>query len=372
MLNPGTRRRGAPIVDDRRLSGSVQTPVLIAATILGLWICWQLTLPFLSVLVWALTLAVLFAPLQLWLEARLGRPGLAAALCVLVVALLVALPVVFVGQRLIQESILGAELVRGKVESGEWLRALEARPRLAPVAQWVRQSIDLPGTIQAFVGWMSAAAGSVLRGSAIQLAAVGLTFYLFYYLLRDRVAALQVLRSASPLSRVDMDRLLERLGDTISATVYGTLAVALIQGLLGGLMFWWLGLPAPLFWGVVMALLSVIPVLGAFIIWVPAALFLLLAGQWGRALILALWGGIVVGGVDNLLRPMLVGRRLHQHTLVAFISVVGGLLLFGASGLILGPLTFTLTAVLLESWRKPPEDPPRLSPDGPWPPKSDR
>ena len=148
-----------------------------------------------------------------------------------------------------------------------------------------------------------------------------------------------------------MDRLFARVGDTIYATIYGTLAVSAVQGLLGGLMFWWLGLPAPLLWGVVMALLAVVPVLGAFVVWIPAALFLALDGSWGKALILTVWGMIVVGGIDNLLRPILVGNRLKLHTILAFMSVVGGLILFGSAGLILGPLALTVTTVLLGIWR---------------------
>jgi predicted PurR-regulated permease PerM len=131
----------------------------------------------------------------------------------------------------------------------------------------------------------------------------------------------------------------------------GTLAVSAAQGLLGGLMFWWLGLSAPLLWGVMMALLAVVPVLGAWVVWIPAALFLALEGSWGKTLILAVWGGAVVGTIDNLLRPILVGKRLKVHTVLAFISLVGGLIVFGASGLILGPVVLTITTVLLEIWR---------------------
>ena len=116
-------------------------------------------------------------------------------------------------------------------------------------------------------------------------------------------------------------------------------------------MFWWLGLPAPLLWGVVMALLAVVPVLGAFVVWIPAALFLAMEGSWGKALILTVWGAVVVGTIDNLLRPFLVGKRLKLHTILAFISVVGGLILFGPAGLILGPVALTVTTVLLEIWR---------------------
>ena len=148
-----------------------------------------------------------------------------------------------------------------------------------------------------------------------------------------------------------MDRLFSRVGDTVHATMYGTLAVAVIQGTLGGLMFWWLDLPAPLLWGLVMGVLAIVPVLGAFVVWIPAAVFLALDGSWGKALILALWGGVLVGGIDNVIYPILVGNRLRLHTIPAFMAIVGGLIVFGPSGVILGPMTLTVTVLLLEIWR---------------------
>jgi len=109
-------------------------------------------------------------------------------------------------------------------------------------------------------------------------------------------------------------------------------------------------LSAPLLWGIVMALLAVVPVLGAFIIWIPAAVFMVLEGSGGKALLLILWGTFVVGGIDNLLYPILVGTQLKMHTVLAFVSLVGGLIVFGPSGLILGPVIFTVTRILLEIW----------------------
>ena len=147
-----------------------------------------------------------------------------------------------------------------------------------------------------------------------------------------------------------MNRIFEEIGNTIHATVYGTFIVAIVQGTLGGLMFWWLGLPSPMLWGVVMAILAIVPVLGAFIIWIPAAIFLLLIGSEGKALLLTIWGAVVIGWIDNLLYPMLVGSRLKLHTILAFVSIVGGLIVFGPTGLLLGPIMFTITRILLEIW----------------------
>jgi predicted PurR-regulated permease PerM len=116
-------------------------------------------------------------------------------------------------------------------------------------------------------------------------------------------------------------------------------------------MFWWLGLPAPLLWGVVMGLLAIVPVFGAFVVWIPAAAFLALDGHWARAAILTVWGGVVIGWIDNILYPMLVGNRLRLHTVAAFVAVVGGLTVFGVSGVVLGPLIVATTLTLLQIWQ---------------------
>lgn len=329
-------------------AGHVRTLVVLAATGFGVYLCYRLALPFLPALVWALALAVLFSPFHRWLESKVPHPSAAALLSVGLIGLLVAVPATFVAQRLVVESAKAAELVGAKVQSGEWRRVINREPRLAAVAGEIDRQMDLPGTANALAAWLSGAAGSIVKGSVYQVLGFVLTFYLLFFLLRDRRAALRGLRSLMPLPAVEMDRLLVRVGDTIHATLYGTLAVSALQGLLGGLMFWWLGLAAPLFWGVMMALLAVVPVLGAFIVWVPAALFLAVEGSWGKALILVVWGMLVVGTIDNLLRPVLVGNRLKLHTVLAFISVVGGLMQFGPAGLILGPVVLTITMVLLE------------------------
>ena len=136
--------------------------------------------------------------------------------------------------------------------------------------------------VQTAASWLTDIASTLVRGSILQLVGVVLTFYMLFYFLRDRGMALESLRSLSPLSKADMNRLFGEVLDTVRATVYGTFAVAAVQGALGGLMFWWLGLPEPLLWGVVMGLLAVVPVLGAFVIWIPAAIFLALKAARGR------------------------------------------------------------------------------------------
>ena len=328
----------------------VQTLVLMAITVIGIYLCYRMALPFRSALAWALALAVLFAPFHRWLESRIKRPNLAAMASVILISLIVVVPTIFVGQRLVQEANKGAAIIEGKVGSGEWSRLLTSHPRVTSLLERVERQLDLQGAIKGFAAWMSTTAGSVLKGSAFQVIDFCLTFYLLFYFLRDRRLTLHAFRRLAPLSKPEMDQMFRQVGDTVHATIYGTLAVSFVQGLLGGLMFWALGIPSPLLWGIIMALLAIMPIMGTFVVWIPVALFLAIEGSWGKALILVLWGLVVVGTIDNLLRPVLVGGRLNLHSLLAFMSVVGGLLLFGAAGLILGPVALTITSGLLGIW----------------------
>ncbi|MDQ3253120.1 MAG: AI-2E family transporter, partial [Acidobacteriota bacterium] len=189
-------------------------------------------------------------------------------------------------------------------------------------------------------------------GSLYAIAGLLITLFLLFYFFRDKRKILGALRRLVPLSDDETDKVFRRVQDTIYATIYGTVAVALVQGALGGLMFWWLGLPAPLLWGTVMALLAIVPIFGAFVVWIPAAIFLALEGSWGKALILTAWGGIVIALIDNLLYPVLVGNKLRLHTVPVFIAIVGGLTVFGAAGVVLGPVTLALAVALIDIWRR--------------------
>lgn len=347
-----TRGPNAPDENPWESREHVQTVVQMTVTAAGLYLCYRLAVPFLPSLTWAFALAILFVPLQRYLERKTVRPSFAASLTVAVVLGIVVLPIVFVGQQLILQAAAGVDLIQERFTSGVWRVALEKYPRVAAMVAEMEQQFDLPGTASTISGWLSQAAGSLVSGSLVQVLALVLTFYLLFFLLRDRRLILHSLRQYSPFAPSEMDRMYRQVGNTVVATVYGTLIVAAVQGFLGGAMFWLLGLPGPLLWGVIMGLLSVVPVIGAFVIWVPAALLLAIEGEWIKALILAGWGTFIVGTADNLLRPLLIGKRLRQHSVIAFISILGGLMLFGSSGLILGPVIVAVTSVMLEVWRR--------------------
>lgn len=338
------QKTGSP--DSNRLKRSA----LAVAGIAGILLCVLIAWPFLGAITWALTLAILFLPLHVRIERNIRHPNIAALLSTTIVIVVVVVPAAFVVERLITEAASGILSLQARVESGELQALLDRHPAIAPFGAWIDRQFDLPSMMSAIATWLSNLGAIFVKGSLLQVVEVFITFYLLFYLLRDRLAAKTMIKAWLPLTPPETEQVFRRVAETVHATVYGTFAVAAVQGTLGGLMFWVLGLPTPLLWGLVMGLLSIVPVLGAFVVWIPAAILLLLDGSWVRALILATWGGIVVGSIDNVLRPIFVGTQLRLHTIPAFISIVGGLLLFGAPGFILGPLTATMTMLLVEFW----------------------
>jgi predicted PurR-regulated permease PerM len=325
--------------------------VLLVATALAFYICYRLAYPFLPAIAWALALAVVAHPLHEWLARHIPNQHAGAALAVFIVALVIVAPALFVTDRLVRQAFAGSEMIKAEMETGHLRSVLEASP-LAPALHWVESNLDLPGEVQKIAANITSTASTFVTGSFWVLVQLIITLFVLFYFFRDRRVILRGIRSLSPLSQSETDKIFSRVTDTIYATIYGTLAVAMVQGLLGGLIFWWLGLPAPALWGLIMGLLSIVPVLGAFVIWLPAALLLALQGSWIKAAILVGWGLTAIGMIDNLLYPTLVGSRLRMHTLPVFFSILGGLLVFGASGIILGPVTLSVTDALLEVWRR--------------------
>ncbi len=318
----------------------------IAAGI-GIYVCYLLTLPFLPALTWALVLAVVLEPAHRRLEARVKNRNLAASLSVAIAVIVVGLPLALIAQQLVRDAISGVSYVQQVIGGWNFSDLLRDYPRLASIATWISEQFDPAGTIAAIGQWLTRHSTWFVVGSVNQVITLMLVFYLLFYFLRDRREALQAIQRLLPLEPRETAQLTSRFAETVHATLFGTVLVAAVQGALGGLMFWWLDLPTPAFWGLVMGVLAIVPVLGAFVVWVPAAVILLLQDRLIGALVLSVWGALVIGTIDNLLYPVLVGNRLQMHTLVAFIGAVGGIILFGASGLVLGPAIIAITLTLL-------------------------
>lgn len=326
--------------------------VLILLT-LGIGVlCALVVAPFVPTLTWALTLAIVGHPLHRFFRGRIGSAGGAAALATLAVTLGVAVPLLLVGGLVAREAVDAADTVRTLVAERRWEAAIARSPVLQSVAAFVQSQIDDGELPQRVVQAVAGKAQAFVVGFAYAAVGALVTVFFLFYFLRDRRVWLAAIPHFLPLSRRETDEVLTKIHDTVQAMVIGTLIVSAVQGALGGLMFWWLGLPSPLLWGTVMAVMSVLPMFGAALVWGPVALYLALTGDVGPALILTAWGALVVGLVDNVLKPLLVRGRMQLHTVPVFIAVLGGLAAFGATGLVLGPLVLALAVGLLDIWRR--------------------
>ena len=325
--------------------------VLFIFTAVLVYLAYLIARPFLPALAWALALAIIAYPLYRRIRKYLRQESISAAMAVVLVAVIIVAPAIFVGQQVAEQVTDTLENLRQGTVEERIKRLIRDSPLAQRAYGWVENHLNISEAVNRSATTIGQGFTSIVTGSVAGVLGLVITFFFLFYFLRDSEIALNRVRGVLPLSYAETERIFERIADTIEATVFGTLLVAAIQGALGGLMFWWLGLPAPLLWGVVMGLLAVVPVLGAFIVWIPAAIYLITEGYWGKALILTLWGTVVIGIIDNLLYPILVGRKLALHTVPVFIAIVGGLLVFGISGLILGPVILAVNMAVFEVWR---------------------
>jgi predicted PurR-regulated permease PerM len=319
------------------------------------YLCWLMLQPFVGVLMWAVVLVVVFYPAHRRLEAWTGSPTSAAALSTILVILTIVLPVVGVTFAVARELRGAVDHLQGGV--GQIIDL----PVLRPLIAWIDQYVDVDAwrsndyIAQHLQAWSAAIAGPTLMfvgGVVNALVQTLLVVFTMFYFFRDAEPLRHALYEIVPLEYEQSHDIVVRTRDVIAATIYGVLAISAIQGVLGFLIFFALGLPSPLLWGVVMFLMSMIPMAGAFVVWVPAALYLLLTGSYFKAILLAIWGVFVIGSIDNFLSPRLVGRRARLHELLIFFSVLGGLQVFGVLGLVIGPVLAAITLALIEVVRQ--------------------
>lgn len=293
-------------------------------------------------------------PVYQWLLGRLGGRQAVAALATLVLLLaLVIAPLLAVLGAGANEALRVTETIRPRLqqlvdqpgEFSERLRALPGSQHIEPYrAQILTKAGELLGSTSAF---LFAALSATTRATALFIFHFFVLLYTMFYFLTDGPRLLQTVLAYLPLTAADKRRMLEKFVSVTRATLKGTILIGAAQGMLGGLAFWAVGLDGAIFWGTVMTLLSIIPGIGSALIWVPASIVLLVTGEVWRGVGLALFCGLVVGNVDNLLRPRLVGQDIKMHELLIFFSTLGGILLFGAMGFVLGPI---LAALFVTVW----------------------
>lgn len=326
--------------------------LVLIVTVVALWVLGGFLMP----LFWAVLLAILFAPVYRWIRRHVSRRrgSLSALLTVLVVIAVVVLPLVGLASAVANEASRIVLAVRsGEIDVASLIQGIEELlPRLTVMAE--DYGVDLnrvqevlsQGVLNASQGIAALALSVTQQAVRIVLYTVVMLYLLFYFL-RDGEEIIETLVRALPLGDPRERRLFSRFAEATRATVKGTVLIGVIQGALGGLAFWILGLPSPVLWGVVMAVFSMIPAIGAAGVWLPTTLVLLILGDWQTALALALVGALVISAVDNFLRPILVGRGTRVPDYVILISTLGAVFVFGLSGLVIGPI---LAVIFLTVW----------------------
>jgi len=327
--------------------------LLIGISLAFAWIVWQ----FFGAVLWGVVAAIVFAPLyRQLLKTMHRRRGLAALTTVTIIVVIVILPLALLTLALVQE----ASSVYESIQSGEIDLSRFLQQILDALPSWATNLLDRFGLTNA-VAVQQRLSNALVAGSqffAAQVINLGQTtvefivnlfvmLYLLFFLFRDGNELTRQIREAIPLRAEQQRAFLNKFALVVRATVKGNIVVAIVQGALGGFMFWFLGIRAALLWAVMMAFLSLLPAVGSGLIWLPAAIYLLATGAVWQGLVLIAYGALVIGLIDNFLRPLLVGKDTRMPDYVVLISTLGGIVVFGINGFVIGPL---IAAMFITVW----------------------
>ncbi len=323
---------------------------LFLLTLSAVIACAFILQPFQGAIVGAVVLAVITQRPYDWLASKVSNPNLCAALGLILVILAVIIPGFFLVQDLGQQAFSAVHALRDDANQQKFSEFLGSHPAIASRIESFTDSIDLNNATRAITAYLGTRIAGVLGNSFRLITQLVVMLFMLFFLFRDRSQAVDFLRSILPLRDGETSTLLHRIGDTIYATALGRMVVAGVQGTLAGLAFWVLGVPGAILWAFTTVAVAMIPAFGSFLVWVPIAIYLGLSGHWGKAALLAVWGGVIVSTIDNFLYPILVGTRLRSHTVTILLSILGGIAVFGITGIILGPVTVTIAGTLLDFW----------------------
>jgi len=335
--------------------------IIFLLTTLSFYLFYRIISPFLGPIIWAILLSIVFYPLFQKLQRLLRkREALSAMIVTLLVIVVIVLPSALLTISLANEVVDAYHNLEEMIKTGRLQAYLEQIREVTPF-QWIWTKLDqylnlsqanpfkfLLQNVQQIGTFLFNQTSVIFKG--LSTFVIGFFFALLslYYLFKDGNRLLERLKAIAPIPSKERELILLRFKDMIYATIYGGIVVAIVQGFLGGLIFWVLGISSPILWGTAMALLSFIPVGGTALVWAPASLLFILQGNFLKGIILLLFGVLVISMVDNLLRPKLISSKTKIHPLLLFFSVLGGIQAFGMIGLVAGPLITTLCLTLIE------------------------
>jgi len=306
-----------------------------------------LVYPFIYPIFWAAVIAIMFYPIFEWVHKHLKSRSMSSALLLLGVILVIFIPLTLLSLLLVNESV---ELYNSVSKSGIFQVDAEGASRyiektaLAPYAdtirtEWTNYASQATRSIS---NYLFSAIKNITQNSLRFFFMAFIMLYTLFYFFKDGERMLKKLMKLCPLGDRYEKMLFEKFTSTTRATLKSTFLLGGLQGILGGLMFWFTGIQGALVWGVIMAALSIIPVLGSFIVWLPAGIIMLAFGSLWQGLVILLFGSIVIGNIDNILRPVMVGKDIQMHPLLVLFSTLGGILAFGVTGFIIGPIIAAL------------------------------
>jgi len=329
---------------------------LIIVVLVTLAFGWLLV-PFFGATLWGLVAAILFSPLYRGILSGMpNRPSTAAALTLLIILALVIVPAILLSVAVVGEaSTLYSQIKLGEIDFAEVFNRLrDALPRWAKRLLESAGATDFDAASRMVTSNVAAGLDNVAsqalnfgQGALRLLGSLGVMLYLIFFLLRDGEAMGNKIKRAVPLRPALRDELVRHFIVVVRATMKGTVVVAIMQGIVGGLIFWALGIEAPLIWGLLMGFFSLVPAVGTGLVWVPVAIYLLVTGSVMEGAILVFCGLFVIGLIDNLLRPILVGRDTRMPDFVVLIATLAGIQLFGLNGFIVGPM---IAALFIAVW----------------------
>ncbi len=322
---------------------------LLTLAIVGL--CLLILYPFLSALTGAVVLAIMTRKPYLWWRARIRSRTAAAGSALLLVTISIIGPALYLLQYLARQTISGATMLQDGRARNALDSLLHRFPRLASVIEHGSEFVTLGDATERLAGFVSSHLVGVLSNSLAAVAQIVIMLFLLFFLYRDEELGVRFLAWLLPLRHAETESLIRRLGETVRATVLGRLMVAIIQGIVAGAVFGMLGIHAAVILGLLTAVVGLVPSFGAYLVWLPVAVWLGATGHWVRMTILLFTGTLIISTLDNFLYPALVGNQLRQHTVTVFLSLLGGVWLFGIAGLVLGPLLFSTAEALLMIWK---------------------
>jgi len=333
-------------------------PFLLVVLFFSFYLTYLILHPFLDTLIMSIVISSLFYPLQTWLVKKYrGRQTLAALTIVFIITFVIAIPIFFFASTLIAQGVQTINQINDWIRAGN-IQKLAQDPRIMELMDWVQtrlsfldlKKIDVSSNIMAlsknFGQFVLSRAATILGNVASLVTHFFILVFISFYLVRDGAAMLDAARGFSPLRKDQEDRLLGGIRVVARSVLMGAFMTALCQGLIGGIGVALIGLPG-LFWGTVMGFASFIPIVGTALVWVPMAAYLVLLGTWKSALFLAIWCIILVGGIDNFVRPYLMRGQSNLSPFYIFLSIIGAVQYFGLTGILYGPLIVSFAMIML-------------------------